>query len=140
MPWQPTHAATLASIDLATVAAGAAAAFFCWAAACVAGALAAEEAGAGACAKLVTQATARAKSVVNNLVILRAQLGEGSFFQSTFEYIRRPCVPLPSNTIHEVPRLTKLRRHARPDACRQCVHHAEAPAARQRRARHGQDH
>src|SRR6185369_16052299 len=94
MPWQPTHAAILASIDLAPPTAGAAAPFFGCAAACVAGAWAAEEAGACACAKLVTQATVRAKSVINNLVILRAQLGEGSFVQSTFEYIRRSCAPL----------------------------------------------
>ena len=37
-------------------------------------------AGAWACAKPVTQATARAKSVVNNLFILRAQSGERSVF------------------------------------------------------------
>src|SRR5690606_6576658 len=62
MPWQPMHMATLASTALALVGAAAAA-----------GAAGAEAAGACAWVSVVTQATPRAKSVVNNLFILRAQ-------------------------------------------------------------------
>jgi hypothetical protein len=80
MPWHPIHAATLASIDLEPPDAGAAAAF-CWAGAwAAAGAFAGAGACACACAKPVTEATAMAKSMVNNLVILRAQSGERSVF------------------------------------------------------------
>ncbi|MES3002954.1 MAG: hypothetical protein V4787_19855 [Pseudomonadota bacterium] len=43
---------------------------------------------------LVTEATARAKSVVNNLFILRAQLSERSDFGSTFDYIGRGAPPI----------------------------------------------
>jgi hypothetical protein len=70
MPWQPTQAATFASIDFAPPAAGVPPALGC------AGACAAAGAGACAMASPVTQATAAAKSMVNNVFILRAQSGE----------------------------------------------------------------
>ncbi len=95
MAWQPTHMAILASRDLALAG--------------VAGApLAAGAGAAGADAwaydDTVTEATARAKSVVNNLFILRAQLSERSDFGSTFDYIGRGATPtfIPSVQAHHM--------------------------------------
>src|SRR5690349_10953058 len=117
MLWQPRHMAILAcsdaglegSADLDAAAAGA------------------EAAGVWACANPVADATSRAKSVVNNLFILRAQ-------STSVRYSNQPAIIGPHLSgpdvapSHEIPRLAELRRHAGPDAGGQRFHHAQAPA------------
>src|SRR6476469_7011902 len=93
MLWQPKHMAVLASRVFAPCGAAGAG----WAAAAGA-AVGADAAGACACADKVTEATARAKSVVNNLFILRAQSGERSDFESTFDYIQPTLETSPART------------------------------------------
>src|SRR3954451_6287155 len=107
MPWQPMHIAVLASSNLGS--AGAAAAGLAFAAG-------ADAAGAWASTEPVTQATARAKSVVNNLFILRAQSGERLSSRNQHSIISGAIRALSHPNAHEVPRLPELRRHARPDA------------------------
>src|SRR4051812_16802664 len=122
MLWHPMHIATRASTDFILSAGCAAGA---------AGAAALVAAGAWASAGAVAQATASAKSAENRFFILGAEL--------LVDYIggHPPLFPAPT---HEVPRLPELRRDAGPDARRQRVHHPQAPAAGQGRARHRQDH
>jgi predicted ATPase with chaperone activity len=93
------HMATLASIDLAPAGAALAAAGAAGLEAPAAGAL------AWACAAVVAQATARVKSVVNNLFILRAQSDQKVRFRINRRLYRAVSgAPSPAHS-HEVPRL-----------------------------------
>src|SRR3954465_13963017 len=115
MLWQPKHMAVFASSDLglAGCAGGTAAA---GAAAGERAAAGAEAAGACARARLVAQATDRAKSVFNNLFILRAQSDGGQFLSINRRLYRGlPAayfVNLSFPDSDEVPRLPELRCHA----------------------------
>src|SRR6516165_7255133 len=81
----------------------------------------------------------RATAMFASFIIICAECGMGRACK-TANY--RGALILnrsPQSTLDEVPRLSDLRRHARPDARRQRGGDAEAPAPRQGRARHRQD-